>query len=127
MKLFLILCLSIALSACGKTDNTGSNDNVPEGNAASEVAEKLDLQKLPATVTVLLELDPSVDKGSDAFGQFISDGQDVTVGISSAVANAGGVNINEEFQGKVKITISEEHEASRELYRIYSITSIEKI
>lgn len=128
MKALLLIVVALALTACGQSDSENSNQATGKADksAAMDVTQ-LDLGKLPATVTVMLELDPAVEEGYDAFGNFIKDGQDVTIGVSSGVAKAGGINVGQEFTGKVKITISGEHDVSRQLYRVYSVSSIEKM
>jgi hypothetical protein len=128
MKALLLIVVALALTACGQSDSENSNQAAGKADtsAAMDVTQ-LDLSKLPATVTVMLELDPAVEEGYDAFGNFINDGQDVTIGVSSGVAKAGGINVGQEFKGKVKITISGEHDVSRQLYRVYSVSSIEKM
>ena len=126
MKALYIVLLAIAVTACGDKNSSSTESTESAKPKAAAVVEdvKLDLGNLPATVNVTLDLDPSVEEGFDAFGNFANDGQLVTVGVSEQVAKSGGIDNCKPYQGDVTFTLSGEHDLSRELYRIYTVSSI---
>jgi hypothetical protein len=125
MKALYIVLLAIAVTACGDKNSSTESKESPASETVAVVEDvKLDLGNLPATVNVTLDLDPSVEEGFDAFGNFTNDGQLVTVGVSEQVAKAGGIDTSKPYQGNVTITLAGEHDLSRELYRIYTVSSI---
>ena len=126
MRAILIVLITLAVTACGDNNSAGNKSSTSTEKNVAASNTKLDLQNLPATGNVMLDLDPSVEDGFDAFGTFSNDGEVITIGISDQVAKAGGIDVNEPFQGNVTITIPGEHPLSRELYRVYSVSKVEK-
>ena len=74
----------------------------------------------------MLETDAAVEPGDDAFGIINSGGELIMVGVSPEVAKAAGIDTSKEFSGKVSLTIADEHAASNEYVKVYTISKVEK-
>ncbi len=115
MKNIAIFLFVVVLTACGKSRNDGVS------------VDSLDLSSLPTTTVAVITMDSSVEEGVDAFASFNSDGQEVTIAVSEPVGAAAGISIDNNFTGKVELTISGEHEVSNQFMKVYTVSSMTKL
>lgn len=113
MKNLIAAIISLCLIACGS-----SSDDISSSGS---------INSLPTTLTVNIEMDPSVEEGVDAFATFELNGEEIMVAISKSVGSNAGIDIDNDFSGKVEITLSSEHEISNEFMKVYSISKVKKL
>ncbi|MFV0477463.1 MAG: hypothetical protein ACK5ME_06490 [Parahaliea sp.] len=112
MKILSILILTVFLVACG---NSGDH------------SVALDLSQLPLTVVADIELDSQVEEGIEAFGSFYQGEEEVLITVSESVASQAGIDINNDYTGKVELTLSAEHGVSSPFARFYIVSKLRKL
>lgn len=114
MKLITISLLSVLLMSCSKSESP------------TEETGQVNFRSLPTTFQTTIEMDPSVEAGVDAFARF-EGGGDTLLAISEQVGRAAGIDTEDEYHGKVEVTVSGEHEISNSIMRVYKVSRISRL
>lgn len=115
MKYLITSILFLFLVACNSSDKG-------DGNSSAGT----DLSSLPVTLDAHLFLSASSESGAGAIGYFNNNGEEVSVIVSKGVGVRAGIDTDQNFAGKVKMTIAEKHNKTTDLLTVYSVSELEK-